>query len=113
MTTDLKDFWQRLQTGVEVAVAGPAPDKLLGVRDGLLRYFHDGLDRTVSIAVVPQHVEEPAMGLAISDEDVLGFCCERARQLERSLGQLYNFYIASEAGIHAIELEGRSLYFNR
>ncbi len=113
MTTDLKDFWQRLQTGVEVAVAGPAPDKLLGVRDGLLRYFHDGLDRTVSVAVVPQQVEEPAVGLPISDEDVLRFCRERARRLESSLGQLYHFYIASEAGIHSIELDGSNRYFIR
>ena len=54
MIRDLKNFWQRLQTGVEVAVAaGASPDKLLGVRDGFLRYFHDGLDRPVSVAVVP------------------------------------------------------------
>src|SRR6185312_12032689 len=50
---DLKDFWQRLQKGVEVAVAGHTSDQLLGVRDGFLRFFHDGLDKTVSVAVVP------------------------------------------------------------
>ena len=58
MSTDLKNFWQRLQTGVEVAVAGHAPDKLLGVRDGFLRFFHDGRDRTVSVVVVPQSVND-------------------------------------------------------
>ncbi len=36
---DLKDFWQRLQKGVEVAVAGHTSDQLLGVRDGFLRFF--------------------------------------------------------------------------
>jgi non-canonical (house-cleaning) NTP pyrophosphatase len=113
MITDIKGFWQRLQTGVEVAVAGPAPDKLLGVRDGLLRYFHDGLDRTVSVAVVPQPIEEPAVGLLVSDEEVLHLCCERARQLESSLGQIYHHYVATEAGIHSIELDGRSRYFIR
>ena len=72
MITDLKNFWQRLQTGVEIAVAGPSPDKLLGVRDGFLRYFHDGLDRTVSVAVVPQQVQEDPLGLPVSDEEVIG-----------------------------------------
>ncbi len=113
MITDLKDFWQRLQTGIEVAVAGPAPDKLLGVRDGLLRYFHDGFDRAVSVAVVPQSIEEPAIGLPVSDEEVLRLCCERARKLESSLGQIYHFYIATEAGIHSLEIDGRSRYFVR
>jgi len=113
MITDLKDFWQRLQTGVEVAVAGPAPDKLLGVRDGLLRYFHDGLDRTMSVAVVPQPVEEPAVGLLVSDEEVIRFTRERAVDLERTLGQIYHLYIATEAGLHSIELGGRSRYFIR
>jgi non-canonical (house-cleaning) NTP pyrophosphatase len=113
MITDLKDFWQRLQTGVEVAVAGPAPDKLLGVRDGLLRYFHDGIDRAVSVAVVPQPMDEPPVGLLVSDEEVLRLCRERARQLERSLGSTYHLYIATEAGIHAIELDGKSRYFIR
>ena len=58
MSIDLKYFWQRLQTGIEVAVAGHAADKLLGVRDGFLRFFHDGLDRTVSVAVVPQSIKQ-------------------------------------------------------
>jgi len=113
MITDLKDFWQRLQTGVEVAVAGPAPDKLLGVRDGLLRYFHDGLDRAVSVAVVPQPMDEPPVGLLVSDEEVLRLCRERASQLAKSLGRTYHLYIATEAGIHSIDLDGKSRYFIR
>ena len=67
---DLKNFWQRLQTGVEVAVAGHTADKLLGVRDAFLRFFHNGLDRTVSVAVVPQPVDDDPVGLPVSDEDM-------------------------------------------
>ena len=111
MVSDLKDFWQRLQTGVEVTVASPSPDKLLGVRDGLLRYFHDGLDRAVSVAVVPQPMEEPPVGLLVSDEEVLRLCRERAGQLDKSLGRTYHLYIATEAGIHSIDLDGKSRYF--
>ena len=79
---DLKYFWQRLQTGVEVAVAGHAPDKLLGVRDGFLRFFHDGLDRAVSVAVVPQPVEEERVGLLVTDEEVVRQARRRVMELE-------------------------------
>ncbi len=96
---DLKNFWQRLQTGVEVAVAGHAADKLLGVRDGFLRFFHNGLDRTVSVAVVPQTVEEEPVGLLVSDEEVVRQARKRAMELEERLGGNYHFYIASEGGI--------------
>ena len=114
MIGDLKNFWQRLQTGVEVAVAaGSSPDKLLGVRDGFLRYFHDGLDRSVSVAVVPQNVEEPPLGLLISDEEVIRLARQRAAGLEQALADNYHFYVASEAGLHSIEVDGKLRYFVR
>src|SRR5260370_15140274 len=114
MIGDLKNFWQRLQTGVEVAVAaGALPDKLLGVRDGFLRYFHDGLDRSVSVAVVPQSIEEPPLGLLISDEEVIRLTRKRALDLEQALADTYHFYVASEAGLHSIEVEGKLRYFVR
>jgi non-canonical (house-cleaning) NTP pyrophosphatase len=113
MTNDLKDFWQRLQTGVEVAVAGQTPDKLLGVRDGFLRYFHDGLDRTVSVVVVPQPVDETPVGLLVTDEEVVRLAREKALALEERLGAAYHFYIATEAGIESFEVDGRQRYFVR
>jgi non-canonical (house-cleaning) NTP pyrophosphatase len=114
MIRDLKNFWQRLQAGVEVAVAaGPTPDKLLGVRDGFVRYFHDGLGRSVSLAVVPQAIEEPPLGLLISDEEVIRLACKRALELERALADNYHFYVASEAGLHSIEVDGKARYFVR
>jgi non-canonical (house-cleaning) NTP pyrophosphatase len=114
MISDPRNFWQRLQTGVEVAVAaGPTPDKLLGVRDGFLRYFHDGLDRRVSVAVVPQTVEEPPLGLLISDEEVIHLARQRAVDLEAALADNYHFYVASEAGLHSIEADGKLRYFVR
>jgi non-canonical (house-cleaning) NTP pyrophosphatase len=113
MIPDLKNFWQRLQKGVEVAVAGHTPDKLLGVRDGLLRFFHDGLDRIVSVAVVPQTVEEAPMGLAVSDEEVLQLARRRAMELESSLAGTYHFYIATEGGVHTLEVDGKVCHFVR
>jgi non-canonical (house-cleaning) NTP pyrophosphatase len=113
MIPDLKNFWQRLQTGVEVAVAGPSPDKLLGVRDGFLRYFHDGLERAVSVAVVPQQVEEAPLGLPVSDEEVIGIARGRALALEQALADNYHFYVATEGGLHSLDIDGRLSYFVR
>jgi non-canonical (house-cleaning) NTP pyrophosphatase len=113
MTTDLKNFWQRLQTGVEVAVAGTASENLLGVRDAILRYFHDGLDRTVSVAVVPQTVSDTHIGLPFTDEETLRLARQRVAELADKLGSTYHFYIASESGIHAIDIDGKPRYFIR
>jgi non-canonical (house-cleaning) NTP pyrophosphatase len=113
MTMDLKNFWQRLQTGVEVAVAGQTPDKLLGVRDAFLRFFHDGLDRTVSVAVVPQPVDDEPVGLPISDQEVLRLACKKVRDLEARLGSHYHFYIATEGGVETLDVDGEHRYFMR
>src|SRR6185295_10228932 len=109
MSVDLKYFWQRLQTGVEVAVAGHTADKLLGVRDGFVRFFHDGLDRTVSVAVVPQPVEEEPVGLLVSDEEVVRQTRRRVVELEERLGGTYHFYIANEGGIESLEVDGKQV----
>jgi hypothetical protein len=111
--TDLKSFWQRLQTGVEVAVAGQASDRLLGARDGFLRFFHDGLDRTVSVVVVPQPVEEEPVGLLVTDEEVVREARKKALTLEEKLRDTYHFYVASEAGVEALDVDGHIRYFIR
>jgi non-canonical (house-cleaning) NTP pyrophosphatase len=110
---DLKKFWQRLQTGVEVAVAGHTPDKLLGVRDGFLRFFHDGLDRTVSVAVVPQPMDLEPVGLLVTDEEVVRHARKRVLELEERLPGIYHFYIASEGGIESLDVDGEQRYLIR
>jgi hypothetical protein len=111
--TDLKSFWQRLQTGIEVAVAGQASDRLLGARDGFLRFFHDGLDRTVSVVVVPQPVTEEPVGLLVTDEEVVREARKKALALEEKLRDTYHFYVASEAGVEALDVDGHPRYFIR
>jgi non-canonical (house-cleaning) NTP pyrophosphatase len=113
MATDLKDFWVRLQRGVEVAVAGTTPDKLLGVRDGLLRFFSAGLGRSVSVAVVPQAVEEMPVGLLVSDEEVVRKARNQVAELEGRLGAAYHFFIGSEAGIETLDVDGQGACFIR
>jgi non-canonical (house-cleaning) NTP pyrophosphatase len=106
MQSDLRHFWQRLQTGVSVAVAAPTPEKLLGVRDGFQRYFREGLDRDVPVAVVAQPESEAAHGLPVSDREVMTLAGRQVARLAERLGDAYHFYVASEGGIHAVELDG-------
>ena len=97
-----------------MAVAGTSSDALLGVRDAFVRFFHDGHDRTVSVAVVPQTVgDPPPMGLPLSDEETVGLARKRVREMAERLADTYHFYIATEGGLSSIELEGTCRYFVR
>jgi uncharacterized protein DUF84 len=109
----LRDFWARFQSGIEVAVDTGSPDRLLGVRDGFLRYFHDGLDRPAPVAVVPQPGTESYLGLAGSDEEAIGRARARAERLQQRLGETYHFYAASEPGLDTLESDGRLHHFLR
>ena len=114
--TDIRNFWQKLQSGVEVAVAGNNPETLLGIRDAFLRFFHDGLDKTVSVVVVPQTSLEgpPHTGLPVSDEETLQRVRACVNDMESRIGgDAYQFYMASEGGIHSLEVDGRTRYFVR
>jgi non-canonical (house-cleaning) NTP pyrophosphatase len=113
MERDLRAFWRRFQDGIEIAVASSAADKLLGVRDGFVRYFHQGLGRELPIAVVPQQIGEGQLGLPLSDEETIELARKRAVRLRESFGAAYHFYVAAEGGLHSIELEGKVHYFVR
>ena len=56
---------------IQVAVGGDFPDKLLGVREGFQRYFHQGLERSVSVAVFPQPQDEASTPLPLTDQATL------------------------------------------
>lgn len=112
--TDINQFWQKLQGGIEVAVAGNNSETLLGIRDAFLRFFHDGLDRTVSVVVVPQNVDgPPPMGLPVSDEETIQRARSCVTDLESRLGGAYQFYMANEGGMHSLEVAGRTGWFVR
>lgn len=110
---DRRDFWQSLQRGIEVAVAGATPDRHLGVRDGFVRFFRERLDRPVSIAVVAQEDPEEPVGLPVSDREVMDRVAERARELRRRYDAHYQFFVGSEGGLHSVELADETLYFVR
>ena len=113
MAYDLTGFWQRFQSGIEVAVGGDLPDKLLGVRDGFLRYFHDGLEKPVPVSVVSRPQDEAHTPLPVSDADILTLARRRARELDRLYGDAFAFHIGSEAGLLTFEADGQTRYFVR
>lgn len=94
-------------------MASAAADKLLGIRDGFIRYFHDGLGRPIPIAVVPQQSGDDPLGLPLSDEETIELARKKAAELRETLGQAYHFYAAAEGGLHSLEMEGRVHYFVR
>lgn len=94
-------------------MADTASDKLLGVREGFLRYFHDGLDRPVPVVVVQQPEAGERSGLADSDEATVRLARDKARELAARLGDSYHFYVGSEGGLHTLEIDGVLRYFVR
>ncbi len=101
------DFWPRLRTGIEVAVAGSDAERLLGVREGFLRYFHDGLRRATPVAVVPQAVTDPPVGLPLGDRATLDLARSQALGLAERLGPAYQFYVSCQAGLESLEVADR------
>jgi len=113
MPTELKAFWDRFQTGIEIAVGSSASHKLLGVRDGFLRYFHEGLHRTLPVVIVPHAEVEVQPCLPITDEEAISAARRETTEMERELGGAYHFYVASEGGLHSVEIDGKTHYFVR
>lgn len=113
MSEHPKEFWRRLQQGVEVTVAGAAPERLLGVRDAFVRYFQQGLQRSTSVVVVPQPGNDGASGLPMSDQATLALARTQAVELRQRLGETYHFYVAVEGGMQSLDFDGRPRYFIR
>jgi non-canonical (house-cleaning) NTP pyrophosphatase len=113
MPNNPKDFWRRLQTGVEVTVVSATPERLLGVRDAFVRYFQEGLQWPSSVVVVPQAADEPPQGLPVTDQESLSLARRQARQLMERLPDAYHFYVALQAGVSPLEVDGQQRYFLR
>ncbi len=85
-------------------MASDLPDKLLGVRDGFVRYFHHGLHRPVPVSVLPQPVDAGETLPPLSDGEVLELARRSATLLEEQLGTgrpdpTFAFYVGSETGL--------------
>lgn len=113
MAPDLRDFWQRLQTGIAVAVDRPTPEKLLGIRDGVTRFFGERWGRPLPVAVVPCEGSTDPSGLPLTDEEVVERALHRARRLAEDLGDEYHLYAVSEGGLHSVDTDGQTLWFVR
>lgn len=104
MAQDIKDFWYRFRSGVTVAVAGNLPDKLLGVRDGFMRYFQERTAHVGPVRVVPHPLDESRVPLPLDDLEILGLARQRALELKEAAGAESDFCVASETGLLAVRL---------
>lgn len=87
-------------------MASASAEELLGIRDAFRRFFHDRLDREPPVAIVGQDTEQARRGIAGSDVEAIAQARSAARQLAERLESHYQFYVASEACIQALSLEG-------
>lgn len=106
-----KSFPPQLFRGVEVAAASARSEILLAVREGFVRYFHQGLGRETAVAVVAHEASQPPLGVAASGAEMVERCQQRAAELEQRLDQDYQFYVAVDEGLETLSLEsgGRHL----
>ena len=102
---DLTDFWSRYRGGVEVAVDSGDSEVLLGVRDGFLRYFHEGLEKPLQVAVRSTVEATDANHIPLSDEEMLRGVRVRASRMRAELADAFPFYAASTTGLHSLYLE--------
>lgn len=112
MPQDLRDFWHRFQSGVDVGVAGNLPDKLLGVRDGFVRYFQDRYRGAGPIRVVP-HPQDEAVPLPLEDSVILELARGRALDLVAAHPDAHAFYVGTETGLLTAEIGGERRHLVR
>ncbi|MCG8460965.1 MAG: inosine/xanthosine triphosphatase [Holophagales bacterium] len=120
MTIDIRDFWRRFASGIDIAVAsaGDLPDKILGARDGVRHYFAS-LERLLpdpamsfAVRARPWPVTASEESLPIRDSEILALARARAEEVAAA-DDAATFAIASEAGLSTIEVEGRARCFVR
>jgi hypothetical protein len=90
---------------VEVAVDSGDSDVLLGIRDGFVRYFHEGLERPLQVAV--RSIGEPADAseIVLGDEEMMRNVRSRAAQMRSHLADAFPFYAATTTGLHSVYLD--------
>lgn len=99
---DLKEFWTSHHDHVDVGVATTAPDKLLGVRDGFLRYFHDGLERPLGVGVKSVGSSADEKHVSVSDEEMVRRARAEVLRLREELDFTFPFLVTCESGLHSV-----------
>lgn len=109
----ISSFYSRLLRGLEIAVTAAGPEELLGIRQGFVRYFRQGLRRDLPVAVVPHGEETGRLGLAATDDETLAELRRRALDLAGELGDAYGFHAATAGGLHTVTVDGIDACFVR
>jgi non-canonical (house-cleaning) NTP pyrophosphatase len=88
------------------------PEKLLGVRDGLVRFFEEGLDRPLPVRVESMSGAGDGSVILLSDEELIERARSRARTLRAGCPD-HAFAASSETGIHSVRAGEQDLHFVR
>ncbi|HVS14465.1 MAG TPA: DUF84 family protein [Thermoanaerobaculia bacterium] len=99
--------------GIDVAVDSGDPEKLLGIRDGMVRFFEEGLHRPLPVRVASVGSGGDGAAIALSDEEMIERAAARARALRLSAAGDAAFAASSETGIHSVQAGGQDLHFVR
>ena len=94
-------------------MGGDLPDKLLGVREGFRRYFHEGVEQPVPVFVQPKPMDEGASPLPLRDEEILDLARGRAHSLAEVWGERYGFYVGTETGLSTVRSGDKIRHFVR
>ncbi|HVS65827.1 MAG TPA: DUF84 family protein [Thermoanaerobaculia bacterium] len=100
------------RAGLDVAVDSSDSEKLLGVRDGLVRFFEEGLDRPLRVRVESLSDAGDGTAILLSDEEMIARAATRARRLRDACGG-HAFAASSETGIHSVRHGEQDLHFVR
>lgn len=100
------------RTGLDVAVDSGDSEKLLGVRDGLVRFFEEGLDRPLRVRVESMSDDGDGSTISLSDEEMIERAQGRARRLRDACPD-HAFAASCETGIHSLTVRDRDLHFVR
>jgi len=94
-------------------VASARSEILLAVREGFVRYFHQGLGRETAVAVVAHQASQPPLGVASSGGETVERCQQRAAELEQRLERDYQFYVAVDEGLETLSVENSARHLVR
>lgn len=112
MSETTSEFWQRFSTGVDVAVASRLPDKLLGVREGFLRYFRGRRAGGVDVSVLPRG-NDGGVPRRLDDDAILELARTQARAVAASADAAATFAVGCEAGLVVVRSGGERRFLLR
>lgn len=108
-----KELWLPLQSTLRIAVASSSSDKLLGVRDGFLRFLRSGMQSDALVAVSSGLEDTRSEVVPASDEEAMRMAKKKLERLEAASDSHFHCRVASEGGLCVVNIDDELRYFVR